>query len=71
MAGGAEMTVYLNCTECGWEVPWYYGFHIWGVPHDNPMHPYCCRDRIDEEGCGPVFFAARIAIDELKSEATT
>lgn len=60
------MTAYVTCNECETEVPWYYAFEFKHVPHGAGLHPYCARDRIDEEGCGPVFLA--LAIETLKEE---
>lgn len=46
------MTAYVDCCECGQKAPWYYA---WKVGPEY-MHPGCALDRIDEEGCGAVWF---------------
>lgn len=57
------MTAYVDCTECETSVPWYYAWSFRGLPHDDAMHPFCARDRIDEEGCGATILAAIIAYE--------
>lgn len=50
------MTAYVECLECGYGVPWYYAF----LNGNDPMHPGCAMDRVDEEGAGNVATAIRV-----------
>jgi len=55
------MTAYVTCKECDSEVPWYYAW-LFGP---TAMHPGCARERIDEEGAGPVWFHVSRNADSL------
>lgn len=65
------MTAYVTCEECGGDVPWYYAFEFRGLPHNEPAHPYCYLDKVDEEGCGSTILALIIANEEIMQTAET